>query len=131
MSNNIVRAKHPNGTVEFMPIEEGINLLKSGDAVIIGHMQIRLRPPKGGSIHGPSCGVQGSVRGKGEDGKPRLSYVEKLAMGIRVRAQANEVNSDGKPIVTAGDIVIDYREELREIGRIHHRILNDATSVSR
>jgi hypothetical protein len=123
MSNTHVQVIHADGWREFIAPETAINYLRSGAADHDGQMTIRMKPPKGGSLRGPSCSVQGGVRGKGSDGRPKLSYVQNLAIGLRVRAMANEINSEGVVVVAEGETLVDYGLELSEIGRVHHRIL--------
>ncbi len=116
--NTRIRAIEPDGRVLFIRPEQAISLIKGGDAWCSepGSATIYLREPAWRGLRGPSCSVQGLARGRAADGLPRLSQLEKYALGSRVRDRAT------------GEVLQDYGEELAEIGAIHHRILRSVAA---
>ena len=113
-----VQAIGPSGETFYIAPDEAIHLIKEGDAEPLGGFSIRLLAPLLRGLRGPSCGVQGSVRSKGEDGRPRLAYLEKIGVGMRVRDRLT------------GEVIIDYGLEREEIGRIHRRTLQSVLARS-
>jgi hypothetical protein len=117
-----IRVVEPGGREYFVSQEQAHKYIQSGDVRHIGPSTIYLKNGITFDVRGPMCAVSGATRGRGADGRPKLSTVEKLALGIRIRAQAT-VTVNGERVWREGETIEDYRVNLQELERIDHRIL--------